>query len=100
MGAKLVIPSHFEMFEFNTAASDEFIEECQKLAQPFKMLRCGEQWHSQGRGFSVRDDAAGDRPIAVCGQSPVSRLPSNESPGGRFSLRILDKPPRQAYKKL
>ena len=24
------------MFEFNTATPDEFIEECQRLAQPFK----------------------------------------------------------------
>jgi L-ascorbate metabolism protein UlaG (beta-lactamase superfamily) len=47
MGAKLVIPCHFEMFEFNTVAPAEFIEECQRLAQPFKVLRCGEQWHSR-----------------------------------------------------
>lgn len=46
MGAKLVIPCHFEMFEFNTAAPDEFTGECRRLAQPFKLLRCGEQWHS------------------------------------------------------
>jgi L-ascorbate metabolism protein UlaG (beta-lactamase superfamily) len=46
IGAKLVIPCHFEMFEFNTATPDEFIEECRKLAQPFKILRCGEQWHN------------------------------------------------------
>jgi len=46
MAAKLVIPCHFEMFEFNSAAPDEFIEECQRLAQPFKVLRCGEHWHS------------------------------------------------------
>jgi L-ascorbate metabolism protein UlaG (beta-lactamase superfamily) len=45
--AKLVIPCHFEMFEFNTASSDEFTRECRKLAQPFKVMRCGEQWRSQ-----------------------------------------------------
>ncbi|HEY6120587.1 MAG TPA: MBL fold metallo-hydrolase [Pyrinomonadaceae bacterium] len=44
--AKLVIPCHFDMFEFNTASPDEFINECQKLGQPFKVLRCGEQWHN------------------------------------------------------
>jgi L-ascorbate metabolism protein UlaG (beta-lactamase superfamily) len=43
--AKLVIPCHFEMFEFNTASPDEFIHQCQTLGQPFKVLRCGEQWH-------------------------------------------------------
>jgi L-ascorbate metabolism protein UlaG (beta-lactamase superfamily) len=44
--AKLVIPCHFEMFEFNTASTDEFVHACRKLEQPFKVLRCGEQWHS------------------------------------------------------
>jgi L-ascorbate metabolism protein UlaG (beta-lactamase superfamily) len=46
MEAKLVIPCHFEMFEFNTASPDEFIHHCRKLGQPFKVLRCGEQWHN------------------------------------------------------
>ena len=40
--AKLAIPCHFDMFEFNTAAPDEFTHQCQKLGQPFKVLRCGE----------------------------------------------------------
>jgi L-ascorbate metabolism protein UlaG (beta-lactamase superfamily) len=44
--AKLVIPCHFDMFEFNTASPDEFIHQCRKLEQPFKVLRCGEQWHN------------------------------------------------------
>ena len=47
MEAKLVIPCHFEMFEFNSASPDEFIHECRKLGQPFRVLRCGEQWHSE-----------------------------------------------------
>jgi len=42
--AKLAIPCHFDMFEFNTAAPDKFIHHCQKLGQPFKVLRCGERW--------------------------------------------------------
>src|ERR1700726_4384203 len=46
MDAKLVIPCHFEMFEFNSASPDEFTRECRKLGQPFKVLRCGEQWRS------------------------------------------------------
>ena len=46
VSAKLVIPCHFEMFEFNTASPDEFIHECRRLGQPFKVLRCGEKWHS------------------------------------------------------
>ncbi len=47
IGAKLVVPCHFEMFEFNTASPQKFIDECQRLKQPFKVLRCGEQWPSQ-----------------------------------------------------
>lgn len=45
--AKLVIPCHFDMFEFNTATPDEFVQHCQELGQPFKVLRCGEHWHSR-----------------------------------------------------
>jgi L-ascorbate metabolism protein UlaG (beta-lactamase superfamily) len=44
--AKLVIPCHFEMFEFNTTSPHEFVDQCRKLGQPFRVLRCGEQWHS------------------------------------------------------
>ena len=44
--AKLVIPCHFDMFEFNTASPDEFVNECEKLGQSYKVLRCGEQWHT------------------------------------------------------
>jgi L-ascorbate metabolism protein UlaG (beta-lactamase superfamily) len=44
--AKLVIPCHFDMFEFNSASPAEFIRECQKLDQPYRVLQCGEQWHS------------------------------------------------------
>jgi len=46
IGAKMVIPCHYEMFEFNTASPREFIQECQILGQPFKVLRCGERWQS------------------------------------------------------
>jgi len=44
--AKLVIPCHFDMFEFNTASPAEFIHECRKLGQPYQILHCGEQWHN------------------------------------------------------
>jgi L-ascorbate metabolism protein UlaG (beta-lactamase superfamily) len=42
IGARLVIPCHFDLFEFNTATPDEFITECQHLGQPHKLLRNGE----------------------------------------------------------
>ena len=44
IGAKLAIPCHYEMFEFNTAdPRDEFIPECERLGQPYKVLRAGER---------------------------------------------------------
>jgi len=46
IGARLVIPCHFEMFEFNTASPDEFIATARQLGQPFRVLRAGEHWSS------------------------------------------------------
>jgi len=44
IGAKLVIPCHYDMFEFNTAdPRDEFIPECERLGQRYKVLRAGER---------------------------------------------------------
>ena len=44
IGARLVIPCHYEMFEFNTAdPRDEFVPECERLGQPYKVLRAGER---------------------------------------------------------
>lgn len=43
IGAKLVIPCHYEMFEFNTASPDEFIAACRRLDQPYRVLRAGER---------------------------------------------------------
>ena len=43
IGAGIVIPHHFEMFEFNTAdPKDLFIPHCEELGQPYKVLRAGE----------------------------------------------------------
>ena len=45
IGARCVIPCHYEMFEFNTADPCElFIPECQRLGQPYRILRAGESW--------------------------------------------------------
>lgn len=46
IGAQLVVPCHYAMFEFNTASPDEFVEECERLGQPYRVLRCGERWDS------------------------------------------------------
>jgi L-ascorbate metabolism protein UlaG (beta-lactamase superfamily) len=41
--ARLVVPCHYEMFEFNTASPDEFIAEAERLHQAYRVLRCGER---------------------------------------------------------
>jgi L-ascorbate metabolism protein UlaG (beta-lactamase superfamily) len=52
IAAGLVIPCHFDMFEFNTARPDEFVGECHRLGQPYRVLQCGERWGSE----MLRDD--------------------------------------------
>jgi L-ascorbate metabolism protein UlaG (beta-lactamase superfamily) len=47
IGAKLVIPCHYEMFAFNTASPDGFVSECNRLGQPYRVVRCGERWTSE-----------------------------------------------------
>jgi L-ascorbate metabolism protein UlaG (beta-lactamase superfamily) len=47
IGAKVVIPCHYDMFEFNTAdPADEFIPECERIGQPYRVLRLGERFSS------------------------------------------------------
>ncbi len=43
IGAGLVVPCHYEMFEFNTASPDAFAAECDRLGQPYHVLRAGER---------------------------------------------------------
>jgi L-ascorbate metabolism protein UlaG (beta-lactamase superfamily) len=45
-GMRLVIPCHFEMFEFNTASPAEFTAACELVGQRNRVLRCGERWSS------------------------------------------------------
>ncbi len=42
VGAKLVVPHHFDLFAFNTEPPEEFEAECRRLNQPFRTLRNGE----------------------------------------------------------
>ncbi len=44
IGARWVVPCHYEMFEFNTAPPDEFVVACERLDQPHRVLRAGEGW--------------------------------------------------------
>jgi len=47
IGARLVIPMHYDMFEFNTSTPDAFVAACRALGQPHRVLRCGECWSSR-----------------------------------------------------
>jgi L-ascorbate metabolism protein UlaG (beta-lactamase superfamily) len=42
--ARLAIPCHYEMFDADTSVVEEFAEACERLGQPFHLLRCGEPW--------------------------------------------------------
>jgi len=46
IGARLVVPCHYEMFEFNTASPEAFVAEAERLSQPYRVLRCGERFSS------------------------------------------------------
>lgn len=42
ISAKLVVPHHYHMFEFNTAEPAAFISECSRIGQPYQVLQLGE----------------------------------------------------------
>ncbi len=44
--AGIVIPCHYDMFEFNTASPVAFVQTCEQLGQPYVVLRNGERWSS------------------------------------------------------
>ena len=46
IGARIVIPCHYEMFTFNTADVGEFVRAAEAIGQPYCVLRCGERWDS------------------------------------------------------
>lgn len=45
--ARMVIPCHYDMFEFNTASPEEFTTSCGRLSQPCRVLLNGESWTSR-----------------------------------------------------
>jgi len=49
IGARIVLPCHFEMFAFNTESPDRFVETCRQLDQKCRVLRCGERFVLQPR---------------------------------------------------
>lgn len=50
IGAGLVVPCHYDMFAFNTATPAEFVAECRRLDQPFRVLQQGERLSLAARG--------------------------------------------------
>ena len=44
VNAKIAIPHHFDMFEFNTANPEEFTTTCNRLDQRYKVLQNGQRW--------------------------------------------------------
>ncbi|MGI9242472.1 MAG: MBL fold metallo-hydrolase, partial [Verrucomicrobiales bacterium] len=46
-GASMVIPCHYDMFEFNTESPEEFSASCGRLQQPHHILLNGESWTSR-----------------------------------------------------
>ena len=40
--ASCATPCHFDLFEFNTASPDEFVAECRRLNQPYRLLENGQ----------------------------------------------------------
>ncbi len=43
IGAKMVVPCHYDMFTFNTESPRAFVEKCTLLQQPHHVLQCGER---------------------------------------------------------
>ncbi len=43
IGARLAVPMHFEMFVFNSEPPDAFQEACERIGQPYRVLRAGER---------------------------------------------------------
>jgi L-ascorbate metabolism protein UlaG (beta-lactamase superfamily) len=42
IGARVAVPMHFEMFEFNTVSPDEFVAAAKRFGQSYRVLRAGE----------------------------------------------------------
>lgn len=53
IGARTVIPCHYDMFTFNTADPADFVAACAAVGQRSDVLRCGEQWTSATLGARV-----------------------------------------------
>ncbi len=46
IGARMVVPCHYDMFTFNTADPADFVNEARRLDQPCRVLHCGQRFCS------------------------------------------------------
>ena len=53
IGAKIVIPHHYDMFTFNTADPQDFIRAAESEKQAYQVLSCGERWSSSMLEFHI-----------------------------------------------
>lgn len=74
IGARVVIPCHYEMFEFNTASPEAFAAECARLGQRCAVLRAGECW-----SLDVTSRAPGPPPEAAP-EPPAPGVPAARAP--------------------
>lgn len=44
ISAKVVVPCHYEMFEFNTVSPQEFVNASEQSGQNYHLLKCGERF--------------------------------------------------------
>lgn len=56
LGARMVIPCHYDMFTFNTESPDPFRQEAERLGQQYRVLKNGESW---------RCSPVADQPVGV-----------------------------------
>ena len=47
--ARLVVPCHYDMFEFNTETPEEFVTACERLGQACRVMQCGEKLEMRKR---------------------------------------------------
>lgn len=47
IGARVVVPMHYEMFWFNTETPAEFVLTAEELGQGYRVLKCGERYSHQ-----------------------------------------------------
>jgi L-ascorbate metabolism protein UlaG (beta-lactamase superfamily) len=55
IGARLVIPHHYDMFAFNTADPRDFASAAKKNQQAFSILKPGERWNSSSIQLQIKN---------------------------------------------